>query len=241
MDNKKIIIADDNIAIANLTKEFIEKNSNYKILDIAKSSKEEIEMIEKYSPDIIITDVRRNGEDISGLDIILKYEKNNKNIKFILVTACDKNEIMYMNNFEMPSNIIGYLRKPFEWEKIIEIIQESNVLVDNENNSVLVDNDESWKDKYYNTPSIDIKEEFTQEELDILSKLKIDYEDKVYTIYEYDLMKQKFYEYYYKKQDEWKMRRYKKSLHSVGVSIKEYEILVRKIEILDEKYYKNII
>jgi len=124
---------------------------------------------------------------------------------------------------------------------VSDVINISNVLVDNENNSVLVDNDESWKDKYYNTPSIDIKEEFTQEELDILSKLKIDYEDKVYTIYEYDLMKQKFYEYYYKKQDEWKMRRYKKSLHSVGVSIKEYEILVRKIEILDEKYYKNII
>jgi len=232
MDNRKIIIADDNIAIANLTKEFIEKNSNYKILDIAKSSKEEIEMIEKYSPDIIITDVRRKGENISGLDIILECEKNNKNIKFILVTACDKNEIMYMNNYEIPSNIIGYLRKPFEWEKIIGIIQESNVLVKNE---------ESWKEKYYNNPIIDIKKEFTQEELNILSKLKINYEDKIYTVYDYDLMKQKFYEYYYRKQDEWKIKKYKKSLRSIGVSIKEYEILVRKIEMLDEKYYKGII
>lgn len=59
MNKINIIIADDNKIVAKMRKEFIEKNSDFKILDIATSSKEQIAMMEKYSPDIILTDIMR--------------------------------------------------------------------------------------------------------------------------------------------------------------------------------------
>lgn len=90
MDKFKILIADDNKALAGMMKSFIEKNSKFKILDIATSSAEQFELMGKHNPDLIITDIMRKGESISGLDIIRVCEKQDKRVKFILVTASTK-------------------------------------------------------------------------------------------------------------------------------------------------------
>ncbi len=78
LEKLDILIADDNVAVAKMMKEFIEKNSKFKILDIATSSKEQLEMMEKYSPHVILTDIMRKGEEISGLDIIQQKKKIEK-------------------------------------------------------------------------------------------------------------------------------------------------------------------
>lgn len=123
MNKLKIIIADDNKYNAKLIKRFIEDNSNFTILDIATSSKEEIEMIDKYEPDLILTDIERKGEDVSGLDIILNSLTNEKKEKYILITASSKSEFLYKTNYDMPSNIVGYLKKPFSYDCLIDELE----------------------------------------------------------------------------------------------------------------------
>ena len=106
MNRIKILIADDNKSVAELMKSFIEKNSDFKILDIATSSVEQLEIMGKHNPDVVITDIMRKGESISGLDIIRVCEKKDKKVKFILVTASDK-RAFFRKDEEIPRNIIG--------------------------------------------------------------------------------------------------------------------------------------
>ncbi len=124
MEDLKIIIADDNKGIAEQYKNYIENNSSYKVMDIALSSKDEIEMIEKFSPDVIITDYIRKDEDISGLDIILNCEKNKLNTKFILITGYSYSDIFLKCERRIPNNIINYISKPFsDWNCLIKSLE----------------------------------------------------------------------------------------------------------------------
>lgn len=89
--------------------------------------------MQKENIDIIISDLMRKGESISGLDILLQAEKDGRKEKFILITASPKEEIMYKNNYVMPSNVIAYLKKPFEWNCLIEEIENAVKLIKVEN------------------------------------------------------------------------------------------------------------
>lgn len=127
MNELKIIIVDDNKGIAEQYKNYIENNSSFKVIDIALSSKQEIKMIEKYSPDIIITDYIRNNEDISGIDIILDCEKNNMNTKFIIITGYGYTDIFLKCNRRMPSNVVGFISKPLaNWDSLIKALENAS-------------------------------------------------------------------------------------------------------------------
>lgn len=122
MNEYKILIADDNITLAELLKTYIDKNSNFEVLDITTNSKEQIELTKELNPDIVITDIERKGETISGMDIILDSEKKNRKEKYIIITASSKEEILIKNNYEMPSNVLEYIRKPFDFCNLIKIL-----------------------------------------------------------------------------------------------------------------------
>ena len=192
MEKFKILIADDNKALAGMMKTFIEKNSKFKIFDIATSSAEQFELMGKYNPDLIITDIMRKGESISGLDIIRVCEKQDKRVKFILVTASTKQEFVKENG-EMPKNVIGYLRKPFEWNDIIEELQKAALVIDNCTGGL--------NQNYYILPIIDLDEELTVEEKTMLHQLDIEIKKKAYTEHEYDIVKQKLLFYYNPEED----------------------------------------
>ena len=97
MNKLKIIIADDNKQVAEFSKSFLDRVGKYDILGMAFTSKEEIELIQKYSPDIVITDIVRKGEDVSGLDIILKCEKEKKKVH-IGDTSNLSNKMLYVQS-----------------------------------------------------------------------------------------------------------------------------------------------
>lgn len=79
----KIVIADDNKSLAKFMKEFIEEKSDFKIYKTLSSSEEQLEVMQKENIDIIISDLMRKGESISGLDILLQAEKDGRREKFI--------------------------------------------------------------------------------------------------------------------------------------------------------------
>lgn len=121
----KILIADDYSELANLTKKYIETNSKYKIFDVVTSSADQLRVMEEEDIDVIISDDMRKNEDISGMDIILKCEEEKRKEMFILVTGTERSVLVNRETRELPSNVIGYLKKPIDWKMLIDVLQKA--------------------------------------------------------------------------------------------------------------------
>lgn len=111
----KIIIADDNIGVCNLLKNYLEKYEDIDILGIAYTDEDEIKQIEELKPDIVITDLRRNHK-YTGLEIIKNYIEKINHPEFLVISA-DRKEDVITNNLK----IGGYIKKPFlDYEIIVK-------------------------------------------------------------------------------------------------------------------------
>ena len=108
-----VIIAEDNIHISKFIEEHLKKHNDIKILGIANNDEDEIKLIEELKPEIVITDLMRNNK-YSGLDIIKKYYSNNSQVKFLVISA-DYKEDVITNGLK----VAGYIKKPFDNYEII--------------------------------------------------------------------------------------------------------------------------
>ena len=116
----RILIADDNKQISQFIKKAIESYPEIEIVGIAYTDEDEITMIEELKPDIVITDLVRNGK-YSGLNIIKNYYKRVTSPKFLVISA-DKKEFVIVKDLE----VAGYIEKGhgFDFEQIIEEIRK---------------------------------------------------------------------------------------------------------------------
>ena len=232
MDKLKIVIADDNRQIAEFEKSFLERIGQYNIVGMAFSSEEELELIEKCSPDLVITDIVRKGEEISGLDIILKCEKEKKKVKFILVTASEMQDILCNINYKLPTNIISYLKKPFDWDLLIKEVEKASIRHYIEQHK---------DDEYYTKGIVNLVSELSRELLEIIKKLDVEIEDKVYTKNEYDMLKMDIFRFFYDEEDEDEelIEEIKNELKERGISETEYKNILNAFDEIDEKYIYN--
>lgn len=229
MNKLKILIADDNRQVAEFSKSFLERVGQYKIVGMAFTSKDEIELIEKHSPDIVITDIVRKEESVSGLDIILKCEEEKKDVKFILVTASGMQDIMYKTNYKLPTNVISYLKKPFDWNLLINEIEKASIMKYIE---------EHKDDEYYTKGIVNIINELPSELLEIINKLGVEIQNKAYTKNEYDMLKMDISRFYYDEEDEDEelKEEIRNELRERGISEIEYNNLLNAFDEIDNKY-----
>ena len=103
----KVIIADDNVHFCKFIREYLEKYNDIEILGVANSDEDEIKMIEELKPEIVITDLMRNHR-YTGLDIIKKYNDANSKIKFLVISADYKKDVIDLNNIT-PNNLEKYI------------------------------------------------------------------------------------------------------------------------------------
>lgn len=103
MKRTRIIIAEENEVINNQIRSILQQYEDIEIIGCCFSAKQEIEMIDKLKPDIVITNLVKRGK-LSGMDIIRKYKTKGDNIKFLVITGSD--EIDY-------SIVDGVIKKPF--------------------------------------------------------------------------------------------------------------------------------
>lgn len=113
MEIIKIVIADDNKGICNLYKQYLEKYEDIEILGIANTDEQEIEMIEKLKPDIVITDLSRN-HIYTGLDIIKAYYNKSNSPKFLVISTDRKKDVI-----NSTFDIAGYIQKPVQDYQLI--------------------------------------------------------------------------------------------------------------------------
>lgn len=181
MRKARVIIANENKYVADLQIKFIKKIENIEILGIATNAQEEIELIEKRKPDIVITNVVRRNEDINGLDIIKKYE-DNEEMKFILITAIKLQDIILDNDNIIPKNVIKYIKTPFEWGKLYIEIEKALMSI----SSMLTEDNDKFLNNYYTAEIVDLNEKLNERDKEILKQLDMSIENKNYTQYELD-------------------------------------------------------
>lgn len=88
---------------------------------------------------------------------------------------------------------------------------------------------ELWKDRYYNKPVVNLKEYFTDEELEQLRKLGVIIKDKLYTEHEFELLDNQTIMYY--KDDDMTPDELEccEDLESTGVTREQLNNLLEKI------------
>ena len=92
-----------------------------------------------------------------------------------------------------------------------------------------------WQKKYHKKQIIDVRKELTEQELDIMQKLGIEVENKIYTEYEYEVLKMDLIEFY--KNDDMEEEDLKKARELVkGISRNKYNELLKKFDEIDKKY-----
>lgn len=123
MKKIKVLIVDDNKEIANFIKLKLERFELIDIVAVCFSSEDEKNLIDRLKPDIVITDIVRNGKE-SGFEIIKMYRRNGKNPKFLVITSQDfKLEYIELTEGFIKKTIANYELVEKELRKIIEEIK----------------------------------------------------------------------------------------------------------------------
>ncbi len=222
----RVIIADDDVHICKFIEESLNKHDDIEILGIANTDEEEIGMIEELKPEVVITDLMRNHK-YTGLDIIKNYFEKKSNIKFLVVSA-DRKEDVIRDGLE----VAGYIQKgfSFNYELIYtELKRIKKEIIDEEYNN--------WDKKYHTLEYIDLYSIFNEEEKAILSKLGIEIKNKKYTEYEYESTLRELYYYIEIDEDDPEvvatLESTRKYISDKDVSQEEFDNLIKKIDSLN--------
>ena len=111
----KIIIADDNYALVDFMKRILEEDKRFEVVGIATNDEEEINLIEREKPNVVITDLKKKNE-YTGLNIIEEFKNKEYKPLFFIVSAMATGYIEEMRRL----NIDYYLNKPFNDKTFIE-------------------------------------------------------------------------------------------------------------------------
>ena len=113
-----ILVADDNVYMADLIAITIKNDTRFKIIGVAKDGKEEIGLIKKLKPSIVISDLKK-GTTWCGLDIIKELQKNSEEIPIFFIISAST----YSYYAEIRELGIRYfLNKPCDNERVLEML-----------------------------------------------------------------------------------------------------------------------
>jgi two-component system response regulator (stage 0 sporulation protein F) len=111
----KLLIVDDEKGITDSLKDFFTHRGFS--AETANSGEEALELVKADKPDIIFLDIRMRG--ISGLDVLEKVKKMNKNIKVIMLTIHEEKE---MADKARELGADEYITKPFRVDYLEEVV-----------------------------------------------------------------------------------------------------------------------
>lgn len=91
---------------------------------------------------------------------------------------------------------------------------------------------ETWHERYLKKEFINIKEHLDSNDIEILNKLGINIEDKLYTEHEFDVIDGELLKYYLSDDMDEEEKKESVPLDGTGVSREEYNWVLKKFEIM---------
>jgi two-component system response regulator (stage 0 sporulation protein F) len=113
----KLLIVDDEMDIREFAKNFFKKRN----IDVytASGGIEALNIIEKEKPDLVLLDVHM--EEMSGLEVLKKLRQSNNNVKAIMVTGVEDEEMIKEAN---SWGVKGYIHKPLVLDELKDIVMK---------------------------------------------------------------------------------------------------------------------
>ena len=114
----RIIIVEDEGVIRNGLSKFIERETDYTVIGVARNGREGLEMICRLKPELIITDIRMPVMD--GLEMLTEIHKSGQNVYAIILTGYA--EFEYAQK-AITLGVQDYVLKPVDMEQMMERIK----------------------------------------------------------------------------------------------------------------------
>lgn len=92
------------------------------------------------------------------------------------------------------------------------------------------------EEKYHNVPVVDVMKELSQESIEIIRKLGIEIEDKIYTEYEFDLLEGEVFDYYIYEEMPEEEKIYVKSLEGTGLTNEDVKKVIREMYAISDNH-----
>jgi DNA-binding NarL/FixJ family response regulator len=114
----RLVLADDHPLIREGFKSLLARNPDFEIIDQASDGLELLELIEKTSPEIVLTDI--NMPRLSGLEVMQKVLPEHPDIKFIMLTMHEEREYVVRC---LAAGARGYLLKSVDISELAKAIK----------------------------------------------------------------------------------------------------------------------
>jgi len=115
----KILIADDNMEFCKLLGSFISQQEGLEIVGMAKNGTQAIEMIQKYSPDVVVLDIIM--PQLDGIGVLENLAGTGKRPKVIMLTAFGQ-ESVTRRSVELGADY--FILKPFDFNMLVDRIRQ---------------------------------------------------------------------------------------------------------------------
>jgi len=118
MTKQRILIVDDHEVVRLGLKALLEQHPQFEVVAEAGNSKEALEQVERYLPDVVLMDIRLPGE--SGIDATERITTNYPEIRVIILTSYAEDEMLFS---AIRSGASGYVLKQIGAEDLIKAVE----------------------------------------------------------------------------------------------------------------------
>lgn len=123
----RLLIVDDEMIVLESVSQVLKTHYDDIVIETAKNAREGLIKVEHFRPHIIMTDIRMPG--MNGLEFIERIRKVDNQVKIIIVSAYDQFEFA---KDAVKYNVEDYILKPLTKTKMIEVIGQTLLKIDSE-------------------------------------------------------------------------------------------------------------
>jgi two-component system response regulator (stage 0 sporulation protein A) len=116
----QVVLADDNREFADLLREHLSSQQDIEIIGIAHNGNEVIELLDKFSPDVLLLDIIMPHLD--GLGVLEKIQEMKMNIPKIIMLTAFGQESISQRAVELGASY--YILKPFDMDVLTDRIRQ---------------------------------------------------------------------------------------------------------------------
>lgn len=116
-----MIVEDDEVA-AKIYEQFTQKLNGYRVIASASSGKQALELLQVFTPDLILLDVFL--PDMNGIELLWEVRKNQRGIDVILITAANDADTV---SEAIRGGAFSYIIKPIMIDKFLSTLEQYSI------------------------------------------------------------------------------------------------------------------
>ena len=118
MTKQRILLVDDHEVVRLGLRALLERHQQFEVVAEASTAKDAIDLVEQYSPDVVVMDIRLPGG--SGIEACEEISEKYPDTKVIMLTSYAEDEMLFS---AIRAGASGYVLKQIEGEGLVRAIE----------------------------------------------------------------------------------------------------------------------